>query len=372
MWIGGAPDTDSGAVKINGLIDEVSLYNRALNLAEIQLLTNNAPGAAAGNFGGQLPAATALAIASGAVFDLGGDFQSVASLSDAGSNGGVVTNSGAAPATFTFNLNGGATSTFSGSIADAAATNAISLVKNGTATEILAGTSTYRGLTTVNAGTLLVNGSLGTNLVTVNGGRFGGTGVIGGPVNIQAGGTLAPGNNGIGTLTINNALTLNGNCSIELNRDAQTNDVIVGPSSITFAGTLNVANLSGTLAAGDSFQIFSAPNYVGNFATLNLPPLGTGLAWNTTNLTVNGSLSVIATASPQFSSIVQSGDANFVFSGTGAAGLTYELDAVTSLQSPLLWLFVTNAVADQNGLFQLFDLSATNFPQRFYRVIASP
>ena len=372
MWIGGAPDSDSGAVKINGLIDEVSLYNRALNLAEIQLLTNNAPGAAAGNFGGQLPPATALAIASGAIFDLGGNFQSVASLSDAGGNGGAVTNSGAAPATFTFNLSGAVTSTFSGVIADAAATNAITLVKNGTANEMLAGACTYRGPTTVNGGTLLVNGSLGTNLVTVNGGRFGGTGVIGGPVIIQGGGTLAPGNNGIGTLTVNNALTLNGNCSIELNRDAQTNDVIGGLSSVTFSGTLNVANLSGTLAAGDSFQIFSATNYGGNFVTLNLPPLGTGLAWNTTNLTVNGSLSVIATALPQFSSIVQSGDGNFVFNGTGAAGLNYELDAVTSLQSPLLWLFVTNAVADQNGLFQLFDLSATNFPQRFYRVMPSP
>jgi len=32
---------------------------------------------------------------------------------------------------------------------------------------------------------------------------------------------------------------------------------------------------------------------------------------------------------------------------------------------------VTNTVADQNGLFQLWDLQATNFPLRFYRISGS-
>ena len=218
---------------------------------------------------------------------------------------------------------------------------------------------------------MLVNGSLGANTVTVSGGKLGGNGVIGGSVNIQAGGTLSPGNS-IGALTINNSLVLGGTNFIELNKTALTNDVILGMSSITYGGALTVTNLSGTLAAGDSFKIFYATNYNNStFAAFNLPPLGVGLAWNTTNLTVNGTLSVIATALPQFSSITQSSDGNFVFSGTGAADATYELDAATNLQSPVLWFFVTNTVADQSGLFQLFDLSATNFPQRFYRVMSS-
>jgi hypothetical protein len=51
--------------------------------------------------------------------------------------------------------------------------------------------------------------------------------------------------------------------------------------------------------------------------------------------------------------------------------VTYELDATTNLAPPIPWIFVTNAVADQNGLFQLWDLSATNFPQRFYRITGS-
>ena len=46
------------------------------------------------------------------------------------------------------------------------------------------------------------------------------------------------------------------------------------------------------------------------------------------------------------------GDGNFQFNGNGAAGVTYELDAATDLMPPVLWMFVTNAVAGQNGLFQ--------------------
>jgi hypothetical protein len=52
--------------------------------------------------------------------------------------------------------------------------------------------------------------------------------------------------------------------------------------------------------------------------------------------------------------------------------VTNELDAATNLLTPIVWLFVTNAVADQSGLFQLVDLQTTNFSQRFYRIKAGP
>ena len=74
---------------------------------------------------------------------------------------------------------------------------------------------------------------------------------------------------------------------------------------------------------------------------------------------------------PVFSGWNQTRDGNFHFTGTGAAGVTYELDAATNLAPPILWRFVTNAVAAQNGLFDLWDLAATNFQQRFYRITSS-
>jgi hypothetical protein len=59
----------------------------------------------------------------------------------------------------------------------------------------LSGANTYTGLTTVSAGTLLVNGSLGISAVTTGtGGTLGGSGTLGGLVTVQSGGVLSPGN----------------------------------------------------------------------------------------------------------------------------------------------------------------------------------
>jgi hypothetical protein len=243
------------------------------------------------------------------------------------------------------------------------------LSKGGHGALILNGTNSFSDALNVDTGTLLVNGSLGAANVTVIGGTLGGNGVINGPVTVQPGGSLAPGNS-IGVLTISNSLVLGGTAFIELNKSAATNDAVRGLSTITYGGTLTVTNLGGTLAAGDSFRLFSAANYSGSFASLNLPPPGVGLAWNTNGLT-NGILSVAATAAPQFSSITQTRDGSFQFSGVGSAGVTCALEATTNLAPLIVWFFVMSAMADQNGQFQLVDLQATNYPQRFYRITAS-
>ena len=187
-------------------------------------------------------------------------------------------------------------------------------------------------------------------------------------------GTIRPGVSGAtGTLTLNNSPVFNGALIMKVDRNngSPLNDQIRLPAgALTYGGTLTVNNVGAPLTAGDSFPIFSAPIYNGVFVTLNLPSLGAGLAWNTNALT-NGVLSVVSTVGPQFASLAQSADGNFQFNGTGAAGVTYTLNAATNLIPPILWLSVTNAVADQTGLFQLSDSSATNFPQRFYRISSS-
>jgi autotransporter-associated beta strand protein len=264
------------------------------------------------------------------------------------------------------------------------------LTKNGAGTLTLGGTNTYTGTTAINAGTLALGGagsiansgdiSVASGAVldvsAVTGGftlsaaqALSGGGSVNGAV--ANNGTLAPGAGGAtGTLTFNNPPGLNGLALMKINRNhgAPLNDQINQPSGvITYGGTLTVTNLGAALTAGDRFQIFSAPNYQGAFAALNLPPLGTGLAWNTNALT-NGTLSVIAIGGPQFGGVNQTGDGNFHFTGAGAAGVTYGLDAATNLVPPVLWRFVTNAVAGQNGSFDLWDLWATNYPLRFYRI----
>jgi autotransporter-associated beta strand protein len=267
---------------------------------------------------------------------------------------------------------GGVDLNISGVMADLQGSG-FSWTKSGTGTLLLSGANTNSGTATVSAGTLLVNGSIISPATVANSATLGGKGVISGLVTIQSGGTLAPGTNStsIGTLTVSNSVTLQAGSTnlLTIRKTApMTNDVLRVTGTLTLAGTLTATNLSGTLAAGDSFKIFNAGNYSGSFTAFTLPALGTGLAWNPTNLILNGTISVIVTVPPQFSSVAQRSDGNFQFSGTGAAGVTYELDAATNLFSPVAWLFVMNTIADQSGYFQLVDLQATNFPQRFYRI----
>jgi hypothetical protein len=96
-------------------------------------------------------------------------------------------------------------------------------------------------------------------------------------------GTLAIGTNGIGTLTVSNALALNpgGTTTLAIDRTAGTATYgkAAGATSATFGGTLTVTSLGGTFQAGDTFTLFSAAGYSGNFAATNLPALS-GLNWS--------------------------------------------------------------------------------------------
>jgi autotransporter-associated beta strand protein len=282
-----------------------------------------------------------------------------------------------------FNYNSSAAQTLSGVISGTGA-----LTESGPGPLTLADANTYSGNTLIAGGMLVLaaGGSVAntrsisiSNSATLNAVSSGftlgsaqtltGNGTVVG--NLTVNGTLAPGGN-LSILTCNNNVTLQAGSTnvLELNPALGTNDQLLVGGTLVCAGTLVITKLLGTLGAGNSFKLFSAASYSGGFTTFNLPPLGTGLGWITTNLILNGTLSVIATASPRFSSVTQRSDGNFQFSGTGAAGVTYDLEATTNLAPPIVWQFAANTVADQSGLFQFVDLQATNFSQRFYCILA--
>jgi autotransporter-associated beta strand protein len=151
------------------------------------------------------------------------------------------------------------------------------LIKMGSGTLVLNGANTYNGTTTVGAGILA------------------GTGTIAGPVIVTAG-TLSPGVGGLGTLTINNSLQLNGTTIVDLNRASSPNsDRVTGLTSVNYGGTLTVNNLGAALQNGDTFTLFSASTYGGSFSTMNLPTLSpVTLFWDTSQLPVTGKISVKA------------------------------------------------------------------------------
>jgi hypothetical protein len=164
----------------------------------------------------------------------------------------------------------------------------VSITGGGTLT--LLGNHSYTGPTSLTGARLLVNGTLGNTTLTVNfGSVLGGTGTLGGAVSVF--GDFAPGANGIGTLTVNNPVTLSGGSTFELNTaSSPTHDRLIASGALNVAGSLVVVNTGPALVAGNSFALFNkAP--VGNFATVTLPALSPGLIWQNT-LATNGSLSV--------------------------------------------------------------------------------
>lgn len=179
----------------------------------------------------------------------------------------------------------GTSTAFNGSINNGSKILAVEKVGAGTFT--LNGNSNYTGGTTVREGILTVNGSTGTGSMTVaDGATLAGGGDIGGSVQIESGGILAPGS-GASRLQIAGNLTLaNGSITrLNLSTSAATNDKLAITGSITLGGNLVVNSPSGSPAHGSVFDLFDASNpATASFASITLPPLPSGLRWNTSQL----------------------------------------------------------------------------------------
>ncbi|EOY8016726.1 autotransporter-associated beta strand repeat-containing protein, partial [Salmonella enterica] len=147
----------------------------------------------------------------------------------------------------------------------------------------LGGNNSYAGTTTVEQGTLLINGvQTGTGLTTVQSGTtLGGYGTLGGDVIFETGTVLRPGDdargNGTGVLTINGDLTLasDTNSQFQLGEvytpGGALNDLVTVAGNLTLDGVVNVA-----LTAGGSFLpgVYRLFNYGGTLIN-NTMDIGT-------------------------------------------------------------------------------------------------
>lgn len=294
-WLGRSQWPDNTA---NASYNEVRIWNRALSAGDLQALHTTGPDAV---FGASLPSVTAVNL-SGATarLDLQNGAQSIASLTGVAGSEARLTAA---------NLTAGgdnSSTTFAGIFSG---TNGFT--KTGTGTLTLTGNSMYTGATTVSGGTLLVHGnhSAATGPMTVaSGATLGGNGTLGGATIISGGATLAPGAS-IGTITFTNTLTIAGTTVMEISPTPLTNDVVNKTGTLNYGGALVVTNISGPLAAGDSFKLFNASAYTGSFNSVTLPALGSGLVWTTNTLNTTGAISV--------SSAVSTTPTNLTFNANG-------------------------------------------------------
>ena len=192
--------------------------------------------------GASLAAVGALTV-NGGVFNLNGNNQTVGAL--AGTGGVIALGSGTLTA-------GDASST----TLAAAISGTGGFIKQGSGALTLTGASGYTGGTVVNAGTLVVNGSL-ASAVTVNGGRLQGSGTVGGLV--VNSGVVAPGNS-IGTLTVNGSFVQASGSTyqVEVNSAGQSDRINVGGAATINGGTVQVLAQSGTYARNTTYTILNA------------------------------------------------------------------------------------------------------------------
>ena len=266
-----------------------------------------------------------------------------------------------------------------------------SLTQAGDGVLTLTAVNTYSGPTYISAGTLALTNSSSiansTNINLANGAIFdvsgttshamtlssgkmiSGDGVVNGNFTVASGATLAPGNNDFGMLIFSNSLTLNSGSKTFMNvsHDSQTNNVVSVIGTFNCGGSLIVSNADDPLQGGDAFQLFSATNFTGNFSSLALPALTSGLYWDTSTLKTDGTIRIGIETPPVIGGISIS-VGNLVMSGTGGVtNGTYYVLTSTNLTAPMAnWTRLLTNQFDGNGNFNFTNIMDPNSPQKFY------
>ncbi len=159
-----------------------------------------------------------------------------------------------------------------------------SLSKIGAGTLYLTGSNTYTGPSTIDNGTLSVNGAT-TSATTVNaGGTLQGSGTVG-SVTLN-GGTVAPGNS-IGTLNVSGDIDYSGGGSYQVEvDDAGNSDKIIASGTATLTGSsVEVMASNGSYNYSNNYTILTASGINGTFDSVssNLAFLDPSLSYDSNN-----------------------------------------------------------------------------------------
>lgn len=278
-----------------------------------------------------------------------------------------------------------ASTTYSGTIFNGGATN---LIKVGTGILTMTGTNTYPGLTIVENGGGIINGSLAGS-VLVKGSLIGTIATLGGTGQVQnvtldgAGAWLAPGATtnfpSYGRLNLNNLTATTGSryvCEIGGTNAGLNLDQINASGTVTLAGghaefvAFGVGMVSNNYAVVKSIAPVSGI-FLGDPEGDFLFP-GAGRTMQITYLTAGGkevTLSEQAGTPPsniQIGGITAQTNGHITLSGTGTIGATYFVEANTDLNTTN-WVNIGSVMGSWNGGIMFTDTNAPDFSQRFYR-----
>jgi autotransporter-associated beta strand protein len=234
----------------------------------------------------------------------------------------------------------------------------LALVGNGSISS-----STNIGLT---SGTVLdVSGRSDHTLTLTSVQTMEGSGTVIGNLTANSGATLEPGFSGTGTLTVTNTATLNGVTAFEIGGGANN---LLTATNIQYGGTLSLSFTAGTLAAGNSFKLFNAGHYSGSFGSIVPSTPGAGMTWDTSQLTVSGTIRV--SAPPQFSSIAVSGTTLTLAGSGGTSNGSYHVLTSTNAGARLnTWTTLGSSNFTASGTFNFTNSVNPTDRERFYILV---
>ena len=253
-----------------------------------------------------------------------------------------------------------------------------SLTKQGSGVLFLSASNTFSGATVLSEGVLIVNGAQPQSPVQLTAGTLGGSGVVG---RVSASGaaakTIKPG--GLFAVLTTSNLLLNSFTRLELDLNGTTPGL--NHDQLAVRGSVNLGNCQFIPMAGSGLAVGQILRIIDNnevdpvISTFNgLPEGASAVASNGLHLRLtykggDGNDVEVTVANPPSTirTIARTPEGFMAIRGQGMPNVFYTLEASTNLVSGT-WVSVTADLADTGGFYELIDVDAGNFRQRFYRV----
>jgi len=312
------------------------------------------------------PASAFVNFTAGANLDLGGYNQQIAGLN--GTNAAFIVGSSSTTSDSTLAINATFPSTNWGVIQDSLSggTRKVGLTLLG-GSLTLTNINTYSGDTTISAGTLYLLGpgsiANSSSIYIGNGATLDLSGRADAGLTLSAAQTLK----GDGAFSVVGNLTNNGTLELKVNKSGSTltSDSIHGLSQVAFGGTLKIDLSGDPLVGGESFPLFAAAGYSGQFTAIVPASPGPGLAWSRSTL-ATGTLRVISL--PVATSVTQT-TTNITYSGSNGPALgAYVIVTTTGDPSTPrdLWIPVITNTFGADGSFSFTIPIQQNVTRRLF------